>query len=969
MSVAGSYTASELQPASPRVRGAKECAVMTASHYTSPSAGDNPRPIACPVRGRAAELKVIGSLVAELTQGRGGVLVIEGPPGIGKSRLLAESRSLAHRAGIRTLFGQAFEYQQAVPFFSLFTATIYADPPVGDEEALRRLGSSADLRYWVVHDLNRAIRAAAGVTPLVILLEDIHWADTSTLLALRTLTAPPHVSPVLWVLTARTGAGGPPVRDTVSELERQGAMYLRLSAMSRSGVIDMIEDAVRARADVSLLNLADKAHGNPFLVTELLGGLNEESRLCISRGCAVAAGETLPRRLSVNMGQRLDALSNATTEVVQIAAVLPDLFTVALLAQMLERRPAALVSAVEEAVRADLLVEDGDHLRFRHDLLREATRQSLPPSLRRAVERQAATVMLEMGAAPAEVATQLARSADVGDQAAVTALREAAQSMANSDKSGAADLSKRALDLLPAEDTQRGALLAETVGLLNQSGRYQEAEELAVAMLAQLSPEEEAQTRLRTPNAADALEKRIAENRRALQLSQISDVTRARHLAWLACNDAVSGLPLDVSVITAARAAAAVTGDPESGAICEISLAITDYVDGYALRGLTRLEKLDIRADGDDPSFTSALASIHQTTVLNFVGRAQEATDLMARGVEVSRREGSEVASVLWASQGAMIHLAAGRLSAARVTLEAVAPRLWGAMSEMGMQRWLVLAEVAVRTGDRKLLQDIVVEARAANPAGLNLVQRGAAYVVALTAWDCGDVHEAVRWMSCDTGQVLNPLWANSFDQLILTARVAAAAGDAGLRARALRGVELLEHDSNEVPLFSAVSRHTLGILGRDAAALVDAAAALRISRPLLSACAAEDAGAALAQTGSNAGAVDQFNYAFDTYVELEATADARRVAGRLRCLGVVRRISTHPREKTGWDSLTAAELKVVNLIADGATNPIVAERLRLSPHTVKSHVRNAFAKLGISCRAQLPGMVASLGTRSENNP
>jgi len=327
------------------------------------------------------------------------------------------------------------------------------------------------------------------------------------------------------------------------------------------------------------------------------------------------------------------------------------------------------------------------------------------------------------------------------------------------------------------------------------------------------------------------------------------------------------------------------------------------------------------------------------------------------------------VASVLWASQGAMIHLAAGRLSAARVTLEAVAPRLWGAMSEMGMQRWLVLAEVAVRTGDRKLLQDIVVEARAANPAGLNLVQRGAAYVVALTAWDCGDVHEAVRWMSCATGQVLNPLWANSFDQLILTARVAAAAGDAGLRARALRGVELLEHDSNEVPLFSAVSRHTLGILERDAAALVDAAAALRISRPLLSACAAEDAGAALAQTGSNAGAVDQFNYAFDTYVELEATADARRVAGRLRCLGVVRRISTHPREKTGWDSLTAAERKVVNLIADGATNPIVAERLRLSPHTVKSHVRNAFAKLGISCRAQLPGMVASLGTRSANNP
>ncbi len=84
--------------------------------------------------------------------------------------------------------------------------------------------------------------------------------------------------------------------------------------------------------------------------------------------------------------------------------------------------------------------------------------------------------------------------------------------------------------------------------------------------------------------------------------------------------------------------------------------------------------------------------------------------------------------------------------------------------------------------------------------------------------------YEAVRWLSCDTGQVLNPLWSNTFDQLILTARVAVAAGDAGLRARALRSVELLERDSDEVPLFSAVIRHTRGILERDAAALVDAA-------------------------------------------------------------------------------------------------------------------------------------------------
>ena len=103
-------------------------------------------------------MTLIGALVTALVQGHGGVLVIEGPPGIGKSRLLTEVMAVADKGGVRTLFGEAFEYQQTVPFFSLFMATLRADPPIGDADALRRLGGSADLRYWVVHDLADAIR-------------------------------------------------------------------------------------------------------------------------------------------------------------------------------------------------------------------------------------------------------------------------------------------------------------------------------------------------------------------------------------------------------------------------------------------------------------------------------------------------------------------------------------------------------------------------------------------------------------------------------------------------------------------------------------------------------------------------------------------------------------------------------------------------------------------------------------------
>jgi DNA-binding CsgD family transcriptional regulator len=165
----------------------------------------------------------------------------------------------------------------------------------------------------------------------------------------------------------------------------------------------------------------------------------------------------------------------------------------------------------------------------------------------------------------------------------------------------------------------------------------------------------------------------------------------------------------------------------------------------------------------------------------------------------------------------------------------------------------------------------------------------------------------------------------------------------------------VLERERPAVPLLAAVAGHARGILERDAQALVAAAELLSSSeRPLLYASAAEDAGDELSRAERNAEALDHLNGAFDTYVECEAIADARRVGRALRRLGIERRVVTHPRARTGWDSLTDSELTVVNLIAGGGTNRSVAVQLHLSPHTVKTHLHNAFAKLGVTSRAQL---------------
>jgi DNA-binding CsgD family transcriptional regulator len=911
-----------------------------------------------PIRGRAGELKVIGALVTAAAHGRGGVLVIEGPPGIGKSRLLTEVMALADKSGVRTLFGEAFEYQQTVPFFSLFMATLRADPPVGDADALRRLGSSADLRYWVVHDLADAIHAAAAQTPLAIVLEDIHWADHSTLLALRSLvTARPDLA-VLWVLTARTGAGGPGVQETLSVLQDANAAVVHVTAMSPGAVAEMVSDAVRANADESLLNLAAKAHGNPFLVSELVGGLGEEGRLTVSGGRAVASGDTLPRRLGASMDQRLDQLSDAAGEVVRVAAVLPDRFSAGLLAAMLERQPSSLLSAVDEAVRADLLVEDDEQMRFRHDLLREATRQSLPQSLRRAMERQSASIMLGMGAAPAEVATQLARSAEPGDREAIDALREAARSVGHSDASAAAELSRRALELLAADDADHGLLVAETVGLLNRASRYEEAEELAVAALSEAaSPQQEAEIRLRRAAVTKhSTQRRVEENRRALQLGGISEVTRARHLAWLAYNLALHDQRGERrAAANEAAAAAASTGDLEATIMADVTLAVLDSGDGYAGRALRRLEELCALARTSDATAAHDFAAIHYANLLAAVGRLDDAAAQVAHGTQQARREGNAMALDIWATIDGMVHLAAGRLSAARAAAESLPrPERTGA-TEPDMARMGILAEVAVRTDDRKLLQQMVNDARDAYFTGSSFVGRGAAHMLALAAWQRDDVHDAMRWLGGDIPLFEPPLWPQVLDQVILGARVASAAGDAGLRARVLAATDLLERERPAIPLFTGVASYARGILERDAQTLLAAVDVLQSSsRPLLYAAAAEDAVAELTRTDHPAQALDQLNAAFDTYLHHEALADARRVGRELRRLGVERRIVSQPRAKTGWDSLTASELKVVNLIAQGATNRSVAQRLHVTPHTVKAHLHNAFTKLGINSRAEL---------------
>jgi DNA-binding CsgD family transcriptional regulator len=474
------------------------------------------------------------------------------------------------------------------------------------------------------------------------------------------------------------------------------------------------------------------------------------------------------------------------------------------------------------------------------------------------------------------------------------------------------------------------------------------------------SPEQEAEIRLRLPTLnKHSTQRRVEENRRALQLNDISEVTRARHLAWLAYNLVIHDQRGERrAAADEAAAAAGSTDDLEATIVAGVALALLDGAEGYAGRSVGRLEELCALGRTSDATAARDFAALNYPLQLAVVGRLDDAAARVADGTEHARREGNAMALDIWAALDGLAHLAAGRLSAARAAAESLPPPERTGVTERDMIRIAVLAEVAARTDDRNLLQQMVNDAHDAYPTGSIVVRWVAAHVLALAAWQRDDVQDAMRWLG-DVTVFVSPLWPQVLDRVVLSARVASAAGDAGLRARVLQATELLEREQPAIPLFTGVARYARGILERDAQALVAAADLLHASsRPLLYAAAAEDAGAELTLADRSGEAVDQLNAAFDTYMGHEALADARRVGRELRRLGVERRIVSQPRAKTGWDSLTDSELKVVNLIAQGATNRDVAAQLHVTPHTVKAHVHNAFAKLGINSRAELSKLV-----------
>jgi DNA-binding CsgD family transcriptional regulator len=165
------------------------------------------------------------------------------------------------------------------------------------------------------------------------------------------------------------------------------------------------------------------------------------------------------------------------------------------------------------------------------------------------------------------------------------------------------------------------------------------------------------------------------------------------------------------------------------------------------------------------------------------------------------------------------------------------------------------------------------------------------------------------------------------------------------------------------VASIAGAQAQTRGLLTHDRSELERAVTLFdRSTRPLLLAGALEDLGVECAATDADA-AIDALSQSLALFAETGATWDAGRLRGRLRALGVRRRLVTAHRPASGWGSLTDSELAVANLVAEGLTNRDVAQRLFVSHHTVSGHLRSVFIKLGVNSRVEL---TRQIGRQSE---
>jgi DNA-binding CsgD family transcriptional regulator/tetratricopeptide (TPR) repeat protein len=923
-----------------------------------------------PLVGRADAEAVLRSVLVAVAGGNGDCVVIEGPAGIGKSRMLAEAAVQAAGLGLTVAEGRASELDRIAPFSTLLTALRGCEPPVLGSADLAELRDHADSRFWLIDQLGGILETYSHRRPLVVSLDDVQWADELTALTLRVLVPALRSSPVLWLLARRPLPARSAPQYAFDWLIADGARRLPLKPLSEAAVAQLCVLAIGAVPRDSLLELVAGSGGNPFLLESLLTGLRERDRVRIEDGAATVAGSGLPVSFVIAVDQRLRDLSSDARRLLTAAAVLGRACTLHEIAGLLETQAVRLLDPAREAVQAGALADDGTALVFCHDLVREAIYGGLTGSARQALHRMAVDVLQTEGRPAPEIAAHLIRSANPGDARTLAVVRDAVVQVAATAPGAGADLILGALGTSAGRDPERTRLIADAVRLLASAGRLAEARELGEAHLRRgLDASVEAAVLLGLAEAlkhAGQDQAAIGYTRRAFELPDVPAGERAHLLAiqahaQLQTND-IAGA--DTSGELAVRLGG--EADEHSAVVFAMEArSVAAYARGALATAADFADAAVRLADRVGGEAQHRHPRLWQGMVWTAMDRFADAADTYAADKAATDESGTAWSRPLWHHLHADLLLASGQLDDA----EAVAEAGLRAGEQLGViavtpPLLATLGQIALRRDDPRAALDHLRRAQHHVHSGIGVIAEELNWELALYEDAVGRPERAL--------EVLAPLYDAFPDRLYLVVhnrsagaqlvRIAMRTGAPAQAASAVLATRAAADLNPDNVTLVAAAQHAEGLLHDDLGLLRGAVAAFRDGpRPYDRASALEDTGVAEHAAGNVADGIGLLRAALSDYTAAGARRDVRRVRGRLQKLGVrAGRARGEGRPKTGWASLTESELRVARLVAQGHTNRQIAATLFISPHTVDSHIRHTFAKLNVSSRVELTRLALS---------
>jgi hypothetical protein len=744
-----------------------------------------------PLRGRERELAVIRRRMSQVRAGTGCVIVVEGSAGLGKTRLLDECVSMAVELSFRVGRGAA-EPGRVIELGALFDALFEGEPPLADRRALNDGHASSEFLFWLLQDVQSLIEEAALKDPVLICLDDLHWGGTSLSFAMRHLPSRLSSLPVAWVMAFRPDQGLHQVQLAKIELIESGAELIRLAPLDRAAVAQVAADVLGAEPDTRLLQKAERVQGNPFLLVEFFRGLQDDLLVSLDSGRATLVEDRLPHRVSDSMRGRLARMSSASERAATFASGLGRRFSIHDLAAMTGMSVTELITPVNELVQAEILADDGGQLAFRHDIIREAVRGSLLAPVRRAIDRQAAEVLLARGALPVEVATQLVASAEPGDDVAIEIALKAARALGASDPAAAAEFAARALDLTPLQHTLRGPLVAQRVVSLFAAGLAEEGRQFADSALRQtMPPQEEARVRASVAGMFDLSPEVRAENARAgLALPSLSADLRAELWAALYHSLSVAGRQDEALEVepSAREAAFATTSEvcrlafelPESG----LAYQLLDF--GRSLEILLTAERRQLNGRGDAQA---RLAHMLRCWILAASDRYEDALQAIDAGVIAAQRDRQNWALRVFETTRGRQLLQMGKFAEAAIALEgrfsrAEAHLIAGVLHAPSV---VSLGVLKIRTADKSGALEVAEIAKIMLQAKAPGVRHHAMWYLALLALSQGNPMQAHGWLSFHGHEErlsMFPLYPHEVTYDAERVRIAAAVGGSGATLR-----------------------------------------------------------------------------------------------------------------------------------------------------------------------------------------